>query len=105
MPIDLRDKEWSDAELSDIEMLRLDNSFGKERALLRAANRAGSYTVSSQLYSFQATITDSATGKRHIFGRIRREPQHWVHAAIDPATIQIRQNPYYKPTGAPSSAQ
>ena len=67
-PMELRDKQWSERELSDVQVYRLDATYGKERALERTIHTRGDFTISNQQYSYQAMMTDAYTGSKHVLG-------------------------------------
>jgi len=77
LPVDLRDKVWSDEELANARVIKLDDSYGPQRSIERAIHTRGEYTISSRAYSYQAIVTDTDTGIKHIFGYSRREPARW----------------------------
>ena len=77
LPIELSDKVWSDAELAAAQALTLDKGTGKERALERTIHTGMSPTIPPQTYAYQATITDSETGLKYIFGYRRLGPPRW----------------------------
>jgi hypothetical protein len=86
-PIDLRDKTWTDAELATAEVIKLDQSAGRERALVRLAHTGGGYTLSSARFSYQAVVTDTS-GIKHVFGYRRADPGGWTWETIHPDSAQ-----------------
>jgi len=88
LPIDLRDKVWTKEELSTVEVLTLDDSYGPQRSLERLAHTRGGYTISPSHYSHQAVLTDTSTGIRHVFGHRRAEPGGWRYATVHPDSAQ-----------------
>ena len=59
LPINLRNKAWTEKELSTIDVLTLDDSYGPQRSLERLAHTRGGYTISPSQYSHQAVVTDT----------------------------------------------
>ena len=88
-PMELRDKQWSERELSDVQVYRLDATYGKERALERTIHTRGDFTISNQQYSYQAMMTDADTGIKHVFGYRRRKPGGWRYVTMHPDSAMI----------------
>ena len=88
LPIGVRDKVWTERELSEVRAMKLDSSAGPQRSLERTIHTRGGYTLSSMMYSYQATITDSDTGIKYMFGYRRREPMGWVCEGVHPDSAQ-----------------
>ena len=80
----MRDKVWTEAELGGARVVRVPRSAGMEQALVRAVHVRGSGIVTDARYSFQAAVTDSSTGIRHVYGRLRNRPGVWVYDTIHP---------------------
>ncbi len=80
---------WSDADLATVQVTRLEDSFGRERALSRLAYERGQYTISAQQYDFQATATDLETSLQFVSGRRRSGPGAgtWVWTGIHPNSM------------------
>jgi hypothetical protein len=89
LPPDLRDKTWSREELSGARVVKVARGYGKERAIGRLIHTRGDYTIPSATYAYQATLTDSATGIRHVFGRLRGKPGAWRHVGIHPDSARL----------------
>ena len=89
LPIGLRDKVWTEEELSTVEVLTLDDSYGPQRSLERFAHTRGGYTISPSQYSHQAEVMDSSTGIRYIFGHRRAEPGGWRYVTIHPTPARL----------------
>jgi len=88
LPVDLREKVWTDADLSTVRVIRLDQSYGKERSLLRLMHTAGENTINERQFSYQGMITDAATGIRHVFGYRRDARGGWQYVSIHLDSIQ-----------------
>lgn len=80
----IRDKVWTAGELGGARVVRVPRSAGVEQALIREAHVRGSGIITNPRYSFQAAVTDSATGIRHVYGRLRDRPGVWVYDTIHP---------------------
>jgi hypothetical protein len=80
----IRDKVWTEGELRGARVVRVPRGYGKEQALIRAAHERRSGIVTNERYSYQAAVTDSATGIRHVYGRLRDRPGVWVYDTIHP---------------------
>jgi len=89
----MREKVWTESELRGARVVRVPRSAGMEQALVRAVHVRGSGIVTDPRYGFQAAVTDSATGIRHVYGRLRDRPGVWVYDSIHPdsTTIYIQQ--------------
>ena len=90
LPLDLRGKVWTDAELATVEVIRLSQGSGKEQAIQRQIHTGGGHTLSPRQYSYQATITDLSTGYRHIFGHWRTKGRGWCYAELHPDSARQR---------------
>lgn len=92
IPVTLTNKTWTDAELSEVEVIKLDSATGTPRSLERRIHTGGGFTVSAQQYAYQATLTDSDTGIKHVFGYQRR-PEGWRYVTVHPdsAAAHIQQ--------------
>ena len=88
LPVDLREKVWTDADLATVRVIRLQRSYGRRRALVRLINAAGENTIDERQFSYQATITDAATGIRHVFGYGRDAAGGWQYVSIHPDSLQ-----------------
>jgi|GEM_PF-3880486 len=84
VPLDLRDKVWTNEELANTRVIKLDDSYGPQRSIERTIHTRGEYTISARAYSYQATVTDNDTGVKHIFGYSRREPARWRWVVVHP---------------------
>jgi len=84
MPIDLRDKVWTDDELANARVFKLDDSYGPQRSIERTLHTRGQYTLSATAYAYQATVTNDDTGVKHIFGYTRRQPARWRWVTVHP---------------------
>ena len=93
LPLDLHGKTWTEAELGTVEVIRLSQGAGKEQALQRHIHTGGGHTLSPRLYAYQATITDAATGYKHVFGYHRAEGRGWCYAELhrDSARQRVQQ--------------
>ncbi|MCP4646086.1 MAG: hypothetical protein GY851_36920 [bacterium] len=89
LQVELRDKVWSEEELAATRVLKLPSGTGRERALTRSMHAAGEYTISRQMYAYQATVTDSDTGIKHLFGYRRRGPSGWCWVGIHPDSAEL----------------
>ncbi len=85
-PVLLQDKVWTERELRGARVVRVSRSYGKEQALLRTVHELGSGIVTSDRYSYEAAVTDSATGIKHVYGRPRNRPGVWVYYMLSPDT-------------------
>ena len=88
LPVELREKVWTDADLATVRVIRLDQSYGKERALLRLMHTAGENTINERQFSYQGMITDATTGIRHVFGYRRDARGGWQYVSIHLDSIQ-----------------
>ena len=82
LPVDLRGKKWTAAELATVEVLKLPSSTGREQALSRGLHDRGRVVVSPLQYEYQGTVTDEATGIIHVFGYPRLGPGGWRWVSI-----------------------
>ncbi len=82
--LELRDKTWSEEELSTADVIKVPTSAGKEQSLIRAVHSQGRVFLSGHEYLFQGSVRDSDTGLVHLFGFQRRDPQHWRWARYHP---------------------
>lgn len=85
---DLQQKVWNDKELAEVEVIRVPEGAGKERALERHLQTAGRVFIPAHQYSYQAIISDSNTGIIHVFGYQRSEPQGWRWVTFHPSSMQ-----------------
>jgi len=81
LPIDLRGKTWTEEEIATVEVIKLDDSWGRERSIERSIHMRDAMASRAQ-YAYQAVMTDLDTGIRHVFGYSRRSPQRWLHVTI-----------------------
>ena len=88
-PPDLVGKEWSEEELAGAHVLKLPSGYGRQGALTRSIQTAGEYTISRQMYAYQATVTDGDTGIKHLFGLRRRGAGGWCWAGIHPDSMEL----------------
>jgi len=89
LPPDLLGKIWSAQELATIDVVKVIRSTGRHRALSRLIHTFGQVYVSERYFAYQAMITDSSTGKRHIFGYTRSSPQRWRWEAVTPESMLL----------------
>ena len=82
LPVDLRDKQWTEQELADAVVLKLPGGSGRERALSREMHDRGRFVISPLQYQYQGTVTDETTGIVHVFGYPRKGPPAWRWASI-----------------------
>ncbi|HUW62485.1 MAG TPA: hypothetical protein VMZ06_15880 [Candidatus Bathyarchaeia archaeon] len=88
-PLLMQDKVWTERELRGVRVVRVPRSYGKEQALIRAAHKRGSGIITNERYSYQAVLTDSATGIKHVYGRLRNRPGVWVYDTIHPDSAVV----------------
>jgi hypothetical protein len=88
LPMPLRDKRWTDAELDAAQVIGVPHSPGGERALSGLLYGRGRVHIAPHTYDHQATVEDTATGLRHLFGRTRATPHAWVYVTIHPDSTQ-----------------
>lgn len=86
--IRIRDKVWSDAELDDVEML----SFRRQRAsdtrgVLHMLHTRGRAVLSRQQFAYQATLEDSDTGIKYVFGYGYDNQARWTWVTIHPDSL------------------
>lgn len=79
----LQNKVWTESELRDARVIRVPRSAGKQQALVREAHLRGAGIIPSRRYSFQAIVTDSDTGIKHVYGRLRARGT-WVYDTVHP---------------------
>ncbi len=84
LPIGLRDRIWSPADLATAEVIHLDPQHGTQRASLSLLHTRGTAVISEDRYSYQATVTDTTTGIRHVFGYRRNPPGAWEYITVHP---------------------
>jgi hypothetical protein len=88
LPINLQGKTWSEAELASVYVRKVPRGAGQEQSIPRAIHTRGDYTLSSSRYTYQGTINDGATGVKHVFGRLRRQPGTWRYEGIHPDSAE-----------------
>lgn len=82
LPMDLVGKTWSADELATVEVLKLvSSSYVYAIEVVLYVGRRD--VVGGNRFSYQATITDLSTGKRHVFGYWRGEPHRWMWETLD----------------------
>ncbi len=86
--LELRGKTWTAGDLASVEVIRLDSSYGKERALVRLAHEGGEAAVSRSQFSYQATITNTETGVKYVFGYPRSGSRKWRCQGLHPDTAE-----------------
>lgn len=87
LPPDLLGKTWSAQELATVDCVKVMRSTGRHGALSRLILTFGQDYVSGRYYAYQAMITDSSTGKRHVFGYTRSAPRHWRWETVTPESM------------------
>ena len=85
-PILMQDKVWTEKELRGARVVRVSRSHGKEQALVRLVHERGSGIITQDRYSYQAAVTDSETGIKHVYGRPRNRPGVWVYDMLHPSS-------------------
>jgi hypothetical protein len=89
LPLELRDKSWTERELAGVEVLRVAGGSGKEQAVSRTIHDRGRVVVSSHQYGYQGTIKDDATGIVHVFGYSRSGSPGWRWVSIHPSSAKL----------------
>jgi len=88
LPVDLRGKKWTEAELATVEVLKLPSSVGREQALSRGLHDRGRVVVSPLQFEYQGTVTDEATGIVHVFGYARKGTAGWRWVSVHPSSVE-----------------
>lgn len=87
LTVGLTGKAWTADDLATARVLRLDNSYNVERALLRWVHTQGDVQISEERFSYQGSVTDISTGIRHVFG-YRRAGGGWQYQSIHRDSMQ-----------------
>jgi hypothetical protein len=88
LPIDLQGKRWSEQELARVEVIKVPDGSGTERAVSQQIHDRGRLVLPSNRYEYQGTIQDVSTGILHVFGYQRQEPRGWRWFSIHPSSIK-----------------
>ncbi|MFC1736174.1 hypothetical protein ACFL1X_08655 [Candidatus Hydrogenedentota bacterium] len=78
---DLQGKVWTEEELAAIEVTALAADSMRPGGIAQTVQNRNAMIPGSQ-YAFEAVITDSATGKKHVFGKSRKGPGRWTWITI-----------------------
>ena len=78
----LWEKQWTAQDLATAKVKKVVPIRGRERALSRSIHQLGEQTLSSSSYSYQASLVDTSTGMKYLFGRARNNPGQWMWAGI-----------------------
>jgi len=87
-PLLLENKRWTESELRAARVIRVPRSAGKEQALVRRAHIRDAGIIPNRRYSFEAIVTDSATGIKHVYGRLRSRGV-WVYDNVHPDSAEL----------------
>ncbi|GMW00583.1 MAG: hypothetical protein AMXMBFR84_17200 [Candidatus Hydrogenedentota bacterium] len=87
VPIGLKEKTWTSAETATVQLKKVPIGRGRRQALARLFNPG--VVVPGDNFDMQATMMDNETGIRHVFGRMRTDPHHWIWYGIHPDSMEL----------------